>query len=128
MFTAVLSPRKNNLGALYRDDLAGRKLVISFQTSAEVRYGALKARWGNERLERMEQRLAAALHVPPHEELTRAWAELRNECRRAGHAFQDRIHAANLWTAATAKTIDAPLVTHDAGFRDIPGIDIVCRV
>jgi len=128
VFSASLSPRRDHVEELYADDLAGKRLFISFQTSAEIRYGALKARWQTKRLELMEQRLQSAVEVPPHADLTRTWAELRNECRRAGHSFQDKIHAADLWTAATAKAIDAPLVTHDAGFRDIPGIDIICRV
>ena len=128
VFSASLSPRRDHVEELYADDLAGKRLLISFQTSAEIRYGALKARWQTKRLELMEQRLQSALEIPPHADLTRAWAELRNECRRAGHAFHDRTHTADLWTAATAKVANAPLVTHDAGFREIPGIDIICRV
>ncbi len=64
--------------ALYAQDLAGRKLLISFQTAAEVRYGALWRGWGQPKLGFMERHLATAVEVPPHAELTNEWAMLRN--------------------------------------------------
>ena len=114
--------------ALYAQDLAGRKLLISFQTAAEVRYGALWRRWGQPRLEFMERHLATAVEVPPHAELTNEWAMLRYECRLAGHAFQNKHHTADLWIAATARLFNLPLITHDSGFQGVPGLDIVCHV
>jgi len=127
VFSAPLSRKAGGLVDLYRDDLVGRKLLISFQTVAEVRYGALKAGWGSRRVEELESRISLALTVPPHDALTHEWAELRHVCRQAGHAFQDKIHSADLWVAATARLAGVPVVTHDTGYRELPGLDVICR-
>lgn len=128
VFSDALSPSRESMRALYAQDLVGRKLLISFQTAAEVRYGALWRGWGEQRLNLMERHLATAVEVPPHDELTNEWAMVRSECRRAGHAFQDKCHIADLWVAATARVFNLPLITHDSGFRGVPGLDVICYV
>lgn len=123
VFSTVLSG--GSIADHHRSALEGRPLVVSFQTVAELRYGALKAGWGPARVEQMERRVARALVVPPHDQLATAWAELRAACHRSGHGFVNKEHAADLWIAATARLIDAPLVTADGGFRGLPGVDVV---
>jgi hypothetical protein len=127
VFSDGLSPSRDDLGVVYAKDLHGKRMLISFQTAAEVRYGGLKRGWGQRRLSLMEHRLSSAVEVPPHTELTIEWATLRNDCRTAGHAFQDRRHTADLWIAATARLIDAPLITHDSAFRGLPGLTVICH-
>ncbi|GMR02577.1 MAG: hypothetical protein BMS9Abin20_0915 [Acidimicrobiia bacterium] len=73
---------REGLATLYAADLQGKNLAISFQTEAEVRFGALAAGWGGTRLDVLEDRLAMVVVVPAHAALTVAYAELRNECRR----------------------------------------------
>lgn len=128
VFSAALSPGSANLIEKYGEDLADRKLLISFQTAAEIRYGALVRRWGPRRIQDLEEHLARATEVPPHAALTREWAIVRNECRQEGHAFQAKVHSADLWVAATAIVLELPLVTHDSGFRGVPRLDLICRV
>ncbi len=128
MYSASLKATPSDVALLYDSDLRDKKPVISFQTAAEIRYGALKDRWGHRRLESLERRLSAAVTIPPHSDLTTEWAVLRNDCRKAGHAFHDKRHAADLWIAATARLIGVPLITHDSGFRDVPGLDVICHV
>lgn len=128
VFSDALSRSNQGIGKLYAEDLARKLLLISFQTAAEVRYGAAWGGWGKKRLDAMEQHLATVTEVPPHAALTSQWAVLRNECRRSGHAFHDKAHIGDLWTAATATLLDLPLATHDQGFRGVPGLDVICHV
>lgn len=128
LFSDALLPSREHVVDAYERDLAGRKLVISFQTVAEVRYGAKWRGWGGIRLHAMEQHFAAAIEVPSHAALISEWASLRNACRRSGHAFHDKVHTDDLWIAATATLLDLPLVTHDGGFRGVPGLDVTCHV
>ncbi len=127
VFSAALGSDKGGLATLYAADLQGKKLAISFQTEAEVRFGALAAGWGSKRLDALEDRLAMAVAVPAHAALTATYAELRNECRKTGHALQAGRHTADLWIASTALTLSAPLVTHDKVFIGVPALKVICR-
>ena len=127
VFSAALKASSSGLIELYAPDLDGKKLVISFQTAAEMRYGAARDNWGPSRREALDRRLKMAVTVPPSDELVREWAELRSECHKRGHGFHDRRHAADLWIAATARLAGVPIVTHDRGFRGLPGLEVICR-
>lgn len=127
VFAAVLGKDPAGLVKTYSADLTGSRLVVSFQTVAELRYGAMAANWGQTRIEAMEERLAGAVAIPPHDELATEWAQLRLDCRQAGHPLHDKVHHADLWIAATARRVDAPLVTHDRVFRGIPGLRVICH-
>jgi predicted nucleic acid-binding protein len=41
-----------------------------------------------------------------------------------GHSLHDRSHANDLWIAASAIQIDAPLLTADIVFENAPGITL----
>jgi predicted nucleic acid-binding protein len=56
--------------------------------------------------------------------LSVAVAELRAACREVGHPLADRIHANDLWIAASAVHIAAALVTADSIFEGAPGLDL----
>ena len=58
VFSDTLSRSEQGIGSLYWEDLAGKMLLISFQTAAEVRYGAAWGGWGKKRLDAMETHLA----------------------------------------------------------------------
>lgn len=126
VFSAVLS--KQALARRYDQHLSGRRLVISFQTVAEMRYGALRAGWGRDRVNAMERQIAKAAQIPPHDQLADNWATLRAEARAAGHALADKAHMADLWIAATALVLDLPLVTHDSIFLHTPGLTVISEL
>jgi predicted nucleic acid-binding protein len=127
VFGAALGSDPRKLRSLYAGDLAGARLVISFQTVAELRYGAINATWGSAKVSEMERQIARAAIVPPHDELAHEWARLRAECRTAGHGLAHKPHRADLWIAATARLADLPLVTHDTVFVGTPGLDVICH-
>ena len=115
---------KNPLIALYRPHITGATPVLCFQTVGEMRYGSLKAEWGQERNHRLEQFLQDTDIIHSSEALTRLWAEIMRESRRIGK----RLEAADAWIAATALLLGAPLLTHDKDFdaQACPSIAIVC--
>lgn len=95
---------------------------MSFQTVAEVRYGALLSGWGQARCQRMETEIGRTEIVHSGSDLVRTYAELRVACQRIGHALCQRDHDADRWIAATAVRLGIPLVSNDGIFEDTPGL------
>ncbi|MDF1597899.1 MAG: PIN domain-containing protein [Acidimicrobiia bacterium] len=123
VFSAVLTRRL--LASQYAEYLSGKRLIISFQTVAEIRFGGMAAGWGEARMREAERAIAKAATIPPHDELATEWASLRVECKRVGHALASKTHMSDLWIAATASLIGIPLVSHDAIFKGTPGLTVL---
>jgi predicted nucleic acid-binding protein len=104
--------------------MARHQIFLAAVTVAELRYGALVAGWGTSRRERLEQSIAATTVVPVSDALLTAMAELRHACRQAGHALHEPVHANDLWIAATAIHIGAPLLTADTVFDGVSGLNL----
>jgi predicted nucleic acid-binding protein len=86
----------------YAPIIAGRPVLISFQTAAELRYGALRRGWGEARMLRLEANIQRAEIVHTGPELVLVYARLRANCEARGHALAQRAHSADRWIAATA--------------------------
>ena len=84
VFTASLRPR-SPLIALYVKHLLGQRLAIAPQTFAEARYGALKAGWGQRRLDQLDHLVRRARTLPVDLETIDQVARLRDYCWLAGH-------------------------------------------
>lgn len=110
------------LALRYEPLLVGRLEVLSFQTIAEVRYGALLRGWGPARLRRLDVAIAGAEIVHSGPDLIRVYAELRVACERIGHALCQRDHDADRWVAATALRLGISLVSNDRIFEGAPGL------
>jgi predicted nucleic acid-binding protein len=104
--------------------MAGNQIFLAAVTVAELRYGALVAGWGEQRKVRLEQSIAATTVVPVSDALLATAAALRYACRQAGHALHEPVHANDLWIAASAVHIGAPLLTMDAVFDGVPGLNL----
>lgn len=100
------------------------QIFLAAVTVAEIRYGALVAGWGDQRRQRLEQSIAATTVVPVSDSLLTTAAELRHACRQVGHPLHEPVHANDLWIAASAVHIGAPLLTVDALFEDVPGLTL----
>jgi tRNA(fMet)-specific endonuclease VapC len=111
----------------YRSLIGGRPIVVSFATVTEMRYGAIKAGWGELRRRGLERDLARLVTVQPDDRLMLICAELRAICERAGHGLGQKIHEADRWIAATAIRLGVELVSDDAVFVDVPGLDVLGR-
>ncbi|MCJ7436850.1 MAG: PIN domain-containing protein [Acidimicrobiia bacterium] len=105
---------------LYEPIIAGRPSFISFQTVAELRYGALRRGWGESRMLKLRSKITRAEVVWAGPELVETYAKLRAECEAEGHALAQRPHDADRWIAATAVRLGVPLVSHDSVFRNVP--------
>jgi len=123
----VNADRDPAVAAAYRALIAGRPVVVSFVTVTEMRYGALKAGWGQLRRRALDRDLARLVVVQPDDEMMQRCAALRDECEKAGLALGQKVHEADRWIAATALVLGVDLVSQDAVFRTVPGLSVLSR-
>lgn len=114
--------RVSRLSERYAPIIAGRPALLSFQTVAELRYGALQRDWGTARMSKLEAKIQRAEIVHTGPDLVLVCAELRVACQAAGHPLAQRQRNADRWIAATALRLGIPLVSNDRIFRDVPGL------
>jgi tRNA(fMet)-specific endonuclease VapC len=124
VFSASISRRRRVRFDTQVGLMAGHQVFLAAVTVAELRYGALVAGWGDDRRRRLEESVEATTVVPLSDTLLTAAAQLRHACRQAGHALHEPIHANDLWIAASAIHIGAPLLTADAVFDVVPGLTL----
>jgi predicted nucleic acid-binding protein len=111
--------------ARWRKALAGRRVVISFQTRAEIMVGLKVSNWGGLRITQARARLDAAPVVGVDEQVIEAFAALTADCRRQGHGLQAKVHAADRWVAASAISKALPLLAGDGIYHDAPGLTLL---
>jgi tRNA(fMet)-specific endonuclease VapC len=121
----LLDDRPADLAGRYRDLIADAPVLLAFQTLMELRYGALRAAWGELRRHRLERRVAQLTVVQPDDAMISACAELRDRCREVGHALAGKQHDGDRWIAATALRLGLPLVSHDRLFAGAPGLELL---
>jgi tRNA(fMet)-specific endonuclease VapC len=97
------------LAPRYVELLADNEVVLSFVTLAEMRLGALKARWGSRKRNLLERYLSRFTVCYPGDRLCALWAEVKHESNRKGCP----ISLQDAWIAATALYLGAPLVTNN---------------
>lgn len=114
--------RDPGTAARYRSVIDGRTVVVSFVTVTEMRFGAIKAGWGEIRRRSLERVLGRLVVVQPDDDLMRTCAQLRASCLAAGHALGQKVHEADRWIAATAIALDVGLISGDAVFHNVPGL------
>jgi predicted nucleic acid-binding protein len=114
----------SRLAERYAPLITGRLAFISFQTAAELRYGAIRRGWGQPRMLRMEATIERVEVVHSGPELVSVYAQLRADCVAAGHALGQKEHTADRWIAATAIRLGIPLVSNDGIFRGAPGLEL----
>lgn len=120
----LLDPRPSPHAESARRIVGGRARVVSFVTVTELRFGALRAGWGELRLRHLERSLADLDVVQTSEALIAQCAVLRAEASRTGHPIGQKIHEADRWVASTALALRLGLVAGDAIFERIPGLDV----
>jgi predicted nucleic acid-binding protein len=99
--------------------------VLAFQTVMELRFGAMRAGWGELRRQRLERRIASLAELQPDDQMITFCARLRSDCQRVGHALGDKIHDSDRWIAASAMRLGWPVVSHDNLFEDAPGLTLI---
>ncbi len=124
VFSASLSRHRRPRFEAQIGLMAGHQIFLAAVTVSELRYGALVAGWGAARRNRLDESIQATTVVPVSDRFLSTLAELRFACRGAGHPLHDRAHANDLWIAASALHIDAPLLTADNVFSNTPGLSL----
>ena len=113
----------------YDAHLRGRNLLLSFQTVAELHYGALRAGWGELRTRRLQRLLTEQTRpVETDPKMAAIAARLRVDCERIGHGLAGKDHEGDRWVAATALRLELPLVAHDGIFFDVPGLQLITEL
>jgi len=120
----ALNPSHKSYGAT-NTAIAGRKIVVSFVSITEVRFGALRAGWGEFRQRQLARRLADLDVVQTDSELNERCAQLRSWAASAGHALGQKIHEADRWVATTALALDLELVAGEQIFGGVPDLDVI---
>ena len=125
VFSAALSRRRRPSFERHVNTLAGHQLFLSIVTVAELRFGAMVAEWGQPRRAQLEVAIATTTVVPVTDAFITTLATTRTICRQIGHPLWEPIHSNDLWVAATALHLQAPLVTADHVFDDVPGLSVL---
>jgi tRNA(fMet)-specific endonuclease VapC len=114
---------KKPQAALYEHALRGRHAALSFQTAAELLAGADMKGWGAQRRRALKRYLDDAMIVYPNRATLQTWSHLRAALAKKGLV----VDTADMWVAATALDLDLTLFAHDAVFRQIAGLKLVCH-
>jgi len=97
--------------------VAGRQLMISFTTRAELMLWPAANKWGDPRRTALAQHIDLYTTLYPDERTCAIWAEIVGQCRRAWRPIQ----TADAWIASAARQWGVPLATTD--FRDYAAVE-----
>ena len=75
----LLDDRPNPLADRYRRLIGAAPALLAFQTVMELRFGAIRAGWGELRRRRLERRIAELTVLQPDDEMIEICAQLRAE-------------------------------------------------
>ena len=117
VFIAFESGRAVDIGAL------PELLRVSVITIGELRQGVLSAKEADVRAARLDT-LTRALSlepVPVTDSVAESWALLRVQLRSSGRSMPIN----DSWIAAKAIALRVPVVTQDADYDDVPGLDVI---
>ena len=113
--------RDSPIAVYYKEQIEGERVVISFQTSEELWYGAYNNNWGERRRSELAEFLEQYEVIFPNSQLVDICARLRAERRSAGR----EIKVADAWIASTALYLGCPLASHDGDFDGIPDLQLI---
>ncbi len=118
--------RGKQTAARYAPLVAGKRMVLSFATVAELWRGAYAQGYNEANQRKLEADTGLAVVVQPTTELTHEWARLTDEAREAGHPLGQKAQAHDAWVGATARQLGVPLLTGNRRhFEGITGIELV---
>ena len=119
---SILFNRQHSLRPVCITAVSGHQLVISFMTRAELLLWPTANNWGDTRRADLDQHVGMYLTLYPDERTCAIWADVVDQCRRAGRPIQ----TADAWIASAAQQWGCPLVTTDFGdYAAVDGLDVV---
>ena len=107
----------------YASVIAGKQLVTSFMSLAELRLWQELRNWSQHRRDRFFSEVDKLYLVyPVDRDLCFMWANLKATAIQLGRVLE----TADAWVAATARMLDVPLVTHNKkDFDYLPGLTVI---
>lgn len=118
--------RGKKQAAPYAPLVAGKRMVLSFATVAELWRGAHTQKYGEASQNKLEADIGLAVVVPPTNALTHEWADLTASARSSGHPLGQKAQAHDAWVAATARYFEIPLLTgNQAHFQGVKGLRLL---
>jgi predicted nucleic acid-binding protein len=109
------------LGLEYEKLIGSRRVGVTGHSVAELRAGAVMARWGERRLKEQSRLLEQFTYVPDNKEMAEVCGGIRGVRSHIGRP----IDWPDAWTAACALWLDVPLVTHDRDLEALPGLRVL---
>lgn len=126
LFVSASGARKRGLQVDgWRSNLAGHRIVISFQTRAEILVGARLARWGERRVAALLEELNSTPTIGLDEIVLESYVSLTTECRGSGHALHAKHHTGDRWIASCAIAKSVPLLSGDGIYQGAPGLALL---
>lgn len=121
VFVRRASPERDR----WKGELVGRRVLIAFQTQAELLQGAFMNGWGQARMGALFATIDSAPVIPVDDGVIAAYARLGADCAATGHPLHQKIHTADRWVAACAIRHGLPLLSADAVFKNTPGLTVL---
>lgn len=120
VFSFLLRP-SDTRGDFYRPLITGKTIALSFASVGELYVWVYQRAWGHERVERLEEKLRAAVIIPFDLELCKQYGRVKASLPPG------RVVSGNdLWVAVCAIRHDVPLLTHNRRhFEGIPGLNLM---
>jgi predicted nucleic acid-binding protein len=114
--------KHDSQGAAYKPHLAGKEIIISFMTLAELNHWAIRSNWGTARKQKLDAYRKPFTVFHSDEDLCLKWAHVMEDARRNGRPIQ----TADAWVAATALLHDIPIVTNNRKhFVGVDGLTVI---
>lgn len=100
-----------------------QRIMVSIVTIAELRVGVLATADLALRRRRLAtlQQAQSLLPLIINDEVASQWAELRVRLRNSGRTMPVN----DSWIAATALAVGVPVVTQDADYDGVPGLEVI---
>ena len=103
--------------------LEHRTLAISFMTVSELYYGALKSKWGQNKIGKLENAIKNYVVLPYDYSVCRQWAQIRVQVEDNGN----KMEKSDLWIAACALKYGCALATNNGRhFANVDGLSVIC--
>ena len=126
LFVSVSGARRRGLMVdSWKSRLAGHRIVISFQTRAEILVGARVGGWGESRVTPLLEELDSTPTIGLDETVLQSYVSLTAECRAKGHALHAKQHTGDRWIASCAIAKSLPLLSGDGIYQGAPRLELL---
>ncbi len=122
-----LLPDTNAFIALMRGDASAvrafddaTEVVLSAVVLGELTYGAMNSRSPEANLANLKRLGEQCRFAPVDEMVVRRYGEVRLALKRKGRPIPEN----DIWIAATAIALDATVLTDDAHFNEVDGVEL----